>query len=146
MKLKNILVPIDFSESAVCALRYAREMADECGAVLHVFYVAEFPLRNGADKPAMERCHGTELSGLDRLRGFLGPIDETRIKPLCSVGTPLTEIIEYATVHSIDLIVMATHLRLPSSQMAAPSVTDSIVRQAPCPVLVVPAPVRELVA
>lgn len=146
MKPKNILVPIDFGESADSALRYAREMANECGAVLHVLYVSEFPLRNGADEPTLVRCRKKERVGLDRLRGLLGAVDEARIKPICQVGTPLIEIVEYATAHDIDLIVMGTHWRLPSPQMVTPSVTESIVRQAPCPVLVVPAPVHELVA
>jgi len=146
MKPKNILVPIDFGESAGSALRYARDLAGECGAVLHVLHVIQYPLANGPDETARERCRKKESVGLGRVKGLLGTIDAARIKPICRVGTPLIEIVEYAATHDIDLIVMGTHWRLPTPQMITPSVTDGIVRQAPCPVLVVQAPAHELVA
>lgn len=142
MKPKNILVPSDFGESAGAALQQGRELAETFDATLHVLYVTGYPLKNGQPN----RCRQIEVLGLERLKALLGPYDETRVRLACRVGAPLIEILEYAKTHDIDLMVMGTHTRLPTPQMAMTSVTENIVRQAPCPVLVVRAPPQELVA
>lgn len=142
MKPKNILVPTDFGESAAEALRQGRELAETFDATLHVLYVTQYPLKNGRAEVRRRK----EQLGLERLRSLFGPLEETRVKLVCRVGTPLVEIIEYAKANDIDLMVMGTHLRLPTPQMAMTSVTENIVRQAPCPVLVVQGPPHELVA
>jgi nucleotide-binding universal stress UspA family protein len=136
MKPKNILVPTDLSESATAALHEGRDLAASFDATLHVLQVIEYPWRNG---PASELCGQKERAGLERLKGLFGASGERRVIFACRVGTPLIEIIEYASTHDIDLIVMGTHQRLPTPQMLSPSVTENIVRQAPCPVLVVQA-------
>ena len=142
MKPKNILVPTDFGESAGAALRQGRELAEAFDATLHVLYVTGLPLKNSQP----DRARQIEVLGLERLKALLGPCDETRVKLACRVGPPLIEIVEYAKIHDIDLMVMGSHTRLPTPQMAMTSVTENIVRQAPCPVLVVQGPPHELVA
>jgi nucleotide-binding universal stress UspA family protein len=141
MRPRAILVPTDFGESAERALRYAEELAETFDAALHVLYVTEYPLAGGA-----ELCREKRRVGLERLRGLLGSFDETRVTLACRVGTPIIEIVEYVKAHGIDLVVMGTHPRLPTHQMATSSVTENIVRQIPCPIVVVPAPVHELAA
>jgi len=143
MRPKDILVPTDFGESATVALERGRELAHLFNATLHVLYVTEYPLKNA---PGTDCCRVKEKLGLTQLRQWLGPFDEPRVRLACRVGTPLIEIIEYARAHDIDLMVMGTHVRLPTFQMAQTSVTENIIRRAPCPVLVVHGPAHELVA
>lgn len=142
MKPKNILVPTDFGESAAAALQHGRELAAAFDATLHVLYVTGYPLKNGQPN----RYRQIEALGLERLKTLVGSVDEARVRLACRVGAPLIEILEYAKTNNIDLMVMGTHTRLPTPQMARTSVTENIVRQAPCPVLVVHAPAQELVA
>jgi nucleotide-binding universal stress UspA family protein len=54
-------------------------------------------------------------------------------------------IADYATTHAIDLIVMGTDARTGMSQLLLGSVTERVVRIAPCPVLTVRYPEHEFV-
>jgi hypothetical protein len=46
-------------------------------------------------------------------------------------------IVDYASAHAIDLIVMGTHGRKGLAHMLMGSVASAVVRTAPCPVLTV---------
>ncbi len=52
-------------------------------------------------------------------------------------GKPFVEITNYARQHDIDLIVMGTHGRGGISHLLLGSVTENVIRTAPCPVLTV---------
>ena len=52
-------------------------------------------------------------------------------------GAPANQIVEYAEKNDIDLIVMGTHGRSGLEKMWLGSVTEKVLRQAHCPVLVV---------
>jgi len=49
------------------------------------------------------------------------------------------EIIKYAKKQKVDLIVMSTHGRTGIKHLFLGSVAERIIRQSPCPVMVVPA-------
>jgi hypothetical protein len=55
-------------------------------------------------------------------------------------GDAADEIVRYAGGHGIDLIVLGTHGRTGVSNLLAGSVTERVIRSAPCPVLAVPPP------
>jgi K+-sensing histidine kinase KdpD len=50
---------------------------------------------------------------------------------------PANAILEYAAEHGIDFIVMGTHGRSMVAHLLLGSVTETVVRSAPCPVLTV---------
>jgi nucleotide-binding universal stress UspA family protein len=52
-------------------------------------------------------------------------------------GTPFVEIVRYAREQNVDLIVMGTHGRTGLEHALIGSVTEKVVRKAPCPVLTV---------
>jgi nucleotide-binding universal stress UspA family protein len=52
-------------------------------------------------------------------------------------GTPFVEIVRYAREQNMDLIVMGTHGRSGLVHALLGSVTEKVVRKAPCPVLTV---------
>jgi nucleotide-binding universal stress UspA family protein len=54
-----------------------------------------------------------------------------------SFHEPASEILHFARFHAVDLIMMATHGRRGLSRLLYGSVTESVVEQAQCPVLVV---------
>jgi nucleotide-binding universal stress UspA family protein len=58
---------------------------------------------------------------------------------------PSDEIIQYAKLEGIDLIVMGTHGRAHTAHVLMGSVAEKVVRTAPCPVLTVHHPEREFV-
>ena len=53
------------------------------------------------------------------------------------VGIPYRKIVEVADEEKSDLIVMTTHGRTGLSHLVMGSVTEKIVRTAPCPVLTI---------
>ena len=110
MKVGQILVPTDFTDTSTRALEYARALAAPLDATIHVLHVVA----------ASNRRVRTGVAGLATV-----------------VGEPPVEIARYAKSHEIDLIVMGAHGRGPLSHMVRGSVTRQVVRDAPCPVLTV---------
>jgi nucleotide-binding universal stress UspA family protein len=140
-RLKRILVPIDFSECAKKALRYAIPLAKQHEAALTLLYVV--PVNSamgesgGIDYAALEtemRSSGEkELSTLavDEVRG------EVPTDTLVCTGSPRLEIIEAAKSLPADLIVISTHGRTGLKHVLLGSMAEALVLRAPCPVLVV---------
>jgi nucleotide-binding universal stress UspA family protein len=135
--LKRILVPVDFSEPSLRALRYAAGLAEQFGASILPLYVAEhvlyfdeavtFPGRNVLEE--MQR----KLSELAR-----SEINELLpVYPQVLTGKPWSGIVEAAREHGIDMIVMGTQGRTGLEHMLLGSTAERVVRHAPCPVLVV---------
>ena len=140
-RIKEILVPIDFSDCSRKALRYAIPFAKAHGAKLALLNVvpahpmisravgADFadvtsPLRAAAQKRlaalAADEVHGELLA-----------------KSLVRSGSPSAEILAEARSLPADLIVISTHGHSGVTHLILGSVTEHVVRSAPCPVLVV---------
>lgn len=150
--LRNILVPVDFSETSDCALRYARALCGAFGARLHVLHVVE----NLVAHAWTAEVYVTALPGLlddvareagSRLRALLTEEDRTRFlaRPAVVTGSPYAEVIRYASDEKIDLIVMGTHGRGAVEHVLLGSVAEKVVRKACCPVLTVRQRQREFV-
>jgi len=147
---KNILVPTDFGEAAATALEYARDLARQYGATLHLLYVADDLNRRYAfgATPTLppEMQEGIEEDGRKRAEGLLSRADReqlhARVVVCTSVATAAT-IIDHARSLQVDLIVMGTHGRSAVSHLLMGSVAERVVRTAPCPVLTVHQPHRE---
>src|SRR5262245_12744375 len=113
-RLKKILVPIDFSDCAKKALRYALPLARQHGAALTLLYVVvptsygmgEYGGLDFATLEADLRVSGEkQLSALavDEVQG------EVPADTLIRTGSPALEIIEVAKTLPADLIVLSTH-------------------------------------
>ena len=142
--IKTILVPTDFSDASGAALDYARALAGAFGSALHLLHVVQDPYV----QPWAAEAFGVSLAGvLERWEQDahaqleqLVPEAERRAHPVqCTtrVGHPFVEILDYAQAHQVDLIVMGTHGRGPVAHVLLGSVTERVVRKAPCPVLTV---------
>jgi nucleotide-binding universal stress UspA family protein len=126
MKLKEILLPTDFSVISEAAVKVATALARETGARLHVVHVVP---------PATDPSLGSEqLTRLGRLFGE-GLVVEIALLS----GRAAREIAKYARDKSIDLIVLSTHGRTGVSRALLGSVAEGVVRLSPCFVLTVPA-------
>ena len=120
---KNILVPVDFSETSDHALAYAQTF----GARVHVLHVIPDPHSQAWSIEAT----GMSLGGLmetwesdaqKRLDGLdLGDVGGKRVT---KVGQPHAEIIRYANSQNADLIVIGTHGRGVIEHMLLGSVAE----------------------
>lgn len=137
---KNILVPVDFSETSDRALEYAQALAEGFGARVHVLHVIPDPHSQAWSIEATGMSLGSlmetwESDAQKRLDGLeLGDVGGERVT---KVGQPHNEIIRYAKSKKSDLIVIGTHGRGAIEHMLLGSVAEKVVRTAPCPVLTV---------
>jgi universal stress protein A len=150
--LHRILVPTDFSKHSSNALTYAAAFAEKFGAELHLLHVVQDlslvlpdPV-SGAPPigPPLDQLTAAVQVAMDRL------IQEKHLQALKLIkevreGAPFYEIIRYAKEKEIDLIVMGTHGRSGLVHVLLGSVTEKVVRKAPCPVLTVRHPEHEFV-
>jgi len=150
--LTSVLVPTDFSDASEVALLYAKAFAHAFGASLHVLHVVQEPF----SQPWAVEAHGFALATMQedwmreakaRMQAILTPEERSthNAQLLTVLGHPVVEILEYASSHTIDLIVMGTHGRGPLGHMLMGSVAERVVRKAPCPVLTVRHREREFV-
>ena len=152
MTLKNILVPTDFSPPSEAALRYGRELATRFGATLHLVHVApNIYAAYGAENYAAvspDLQNQIEEDARRQLESLV--VDADKFGPpvrrtVITAGSPALTIVNYATGHDVDLIVMGTHGRGAIAHVFMGSVAERVVRLAPCPVLTVRHPEHEFV-
>lgn len=138
MKLKRILVPVDFSPESQLALNWAVKLAkEEKNAVVYLFHSFQ-PI------PVVEE--GLELSGVvaaewDKAKANLEAWRKRIPRSLSSIaiegkGMPVSEIPALCEKEKIDLVVMTTHGRHGLPRAIHPNLSERVVRSAPCPVLV----------
>jgi nucleotide-binding universal stress UspA family protein len=143
---QKILFPTDFSDASRVAVPYVKQLADTFKAQIHVLHIME-PVLQPADfawvtvnYPEMQQKREAALKeGLAKLVHDTA-LDGPRNVTATGQGSPAGEIARYAKEHQIDLIVMATHGHTGLTHLLLGSVTERVVRQAPCPVLTVKVP------
>ena len=131
---KRILVPIDFSAPSDAALAYAKTLAGHFDATLRLLHVADATfLRAVVADPA-----NRDTAVLNRLDDLLSDVEHRRFRVVSAVEhseAPADEIVRYAHLKDIDLIIMGTHGRTGVAHMLLGSVAESVVRTASCPVV-----------
>jgi universal stress protein A len=145
--LKSILVPIDFSECSEKALIYARGMARQFGARIVLLHVVELSY-SYADMAVFD--YGSiekdlRIAAEARLRNLAKGIekDGTAAAIEIRLGRPASAVAETAQQLGTDLIIISTHGYTGLKHVLLGSTAETIVRHAPCPVLVVRPQERE---
>jgi nucleotide-binding universal stress UspA family protein len=151
IRLKTILVPVDFSDCSDAAVKYGYALADAFGATVHLLYVVQDPYTlpwaaEGFAAPIGDLLADWEEQSGRRLAEIVPTTHTATTVVKTQVGSPSPEIVRYAGEHRIDLIVLGTHGRGPLGHLLLGSVAERVVRTAPCPVLTVRHPQREFVA
>ena len=143
MKIKRILIPVDFSPSSLEALDFAVALAQPFKAELLLLSVIEpvlyvVPDYGGAQSSALAESMNQqrqsaqiELVRLERACRKRG----LKVRTLLQIGAPARLIVDTAAKTKADLIVMATHGRTGVSRLLMGSVAERVVRTASCPVL-----------
>ena len=142
LRIRRILVPVDFSASAEKALRYAVSFARQFDAkitLVHVRPVPYYPSEIGgfptfvpaAEPPAAKMQAHLEAHAERHIPR------ELRARALLRVGTAFDEICKAARNGKTDVIIIATHGHTGLKHLLLGSTAERVVRHAPCPVLVV---------
>jgi nucleotide-binding universal stress UspA family protein len=142
-KVRHILAPFDFSYHSREALRYAKELAALYEAhldLLHVIQQTTYPdfynaasLSSEVPDRDLEAEARREMEKVYELT--LGPNGSASFHAV--TGNPAFEILAFAERRPSDMIVMATHGQTGVQQFFTGSVTERVVRSAPCPVFTV---------
>ena len=140
LQVCKILHPTDFSDRSRPAFELACALARDYGAKLVVLHVVQLPLLTPVDGVLVP-------TPVDEAEAFR--VELERIWPAdpgvafdhrLAERDPAEEILSAAGVENVDLIVMGTHGRTGLSRLLTGSVAETVLRQAPCPVLTVKAP------
>lgn len=142
LPIKRILVPVDFSDYSVKALRYAVRFAEQFGASLVLVHVAE-PVRYPESiiiPPEMEEANRDLMKrtrvALDQFAAREVPA-RLACQRVVQLGSAYAEIAAAAKAANADLIVIATHGHTGLKHLVLGSTAERVVRHAPCPVLTV---------
>jgi universal stress protein A len=149
ISLKKILCPIDHSDCSKEALKYAVSFAmkDEAKLLLlHIIDIRSF--NEGLDAmstqiPNEETLEQLRVKLLDCIPEEIR--DDLDVEAIVIQGVPFAEIISTAKEKEIDMIVIGSHGRTGISHMMLGSVSEKVVRKAPCPVLTIRQPGHKFV-
>jgi universal stress protein A len=142
MKLKKLLVPVDFSDASLEALRVAGELAKEFEATLHVFH--SFPVIPPIVAPYapavpldyLDQVSSSATEHLHQWRQKYCDADADIVEHVDS-ASPSESIVELAAELEVDMIVMGTRGITGLKHVLLGSVAERVVRTAACPVLTV---------
>lgn len=144
LEYRSILAPTDFSPHAAAALRHACALAQKLGAELHLLHILPDFVPASPDPilaPSMppEYFNEAEARAREALAQLLDPSwgHPTSVKLAVHWGSAADGIVAYAKDHAIDLVVIATHGRTALRHVLLGSVSERIIREAPCPVLTI---------
>jgi nucleotide-binding universal stress UspA family protein len=145
---KKILVPLDGSKLAECALPHAIDMAKAYEAELILVSVTEvvegFRVVSDPSK-STEEALVPEAGGKleEQVRKYLDKLakriekEGIRVTTDIPYGRPADEIIASAMLHKCDVVVMSSHGRSGVSRWTYGSVADKVFRASPTPVLMI---------
>jgi nucleotide-binding universal stress UspA family protein len=141
--MKTILVPIDFSDVSGKVVETASSLAEALGSRVILVHVASAePEFVGYDpgplsvRVAVAGDIHADQRRLEALKQKFGA--PAGVLALHVQGSIPEEILELAHEHAAGLIVMGSHGHGALYHLFVGSVTTAILKEAPCPVLVVP--------
>lgn len=137
--IESVLIPTDGSKGAERGVEHALEIAENYDATLHVLYTVDERTHGqtpalSSDEIYLEKKEEEGDEVIDEVVAEAGERDvETRTA--CVRGFPHETIVEYATGHDIDLVVMGVHGTRARRRPPAGSVTERVIRDSSCQVL-----------
>jgi nucleotide-binding universal stress UspA family protein len=143
--LSNILVPVDFSDCADNAIRFAVAIALRTGAKLTLFHSVHLPLQTGEMVAyavnELEREAAKQLG--DKAEEITNWLEKERfrqleVRHLVQVGFAADQVVLLAEDAHSDLVVMGTHGAGALEGRLLGSNASAVMRRLKCPVLVVP--------
>jgi len=128
--VSKILVTTDFSEYSGEALDFGISIAEKYEAEIHLLHVVDTAGKSNADE---------EQNARKIMKTFVNEHIDESVWVLQAVrsGRPHDEIVRYAQMNGINLIVIATHGRTGISHAIMGSIAEKVVRHSPVPVLTV---------
>ena len=143
-KINRILIPVDFSETGLLALKHGAFMARLFKADLYLLFVVEiidFPFN--LNTPVLITAHdynAIEKSATDKLESIAADLKREGVINVISIvtrGRVISGIKEAAETNKIDIIVMGTHGAKGFDEYFIGSNAHKTVTISPCPVITI---------
>ena len=149
---KKIMVPLDGSKLAECALEHVKAIARGCSVpeVNLVRVVSTVPPWGGSEymdaRLISEYLEAQQAGAEDYLKKTAEALekDGLSVKTTVLEGSAADNLIDYAAKSGVDLIVMTTHGRSGPARWAFGSVADRVIRSVAMPVLIIAPPGCEI--
>ena len=145
--IRHILCPTDLKERAYIALNKAVQIAHQFDARITMLNVhKEFMdkreremLRVSVDK-LKEKYRQVAIKSKEEMKTVIHELhaEDIEITYLLRNGKPADTIIDVSAQESVDLIVICTDGRDNLKDFVTGTITEQVINQAPCPVLVIP--------
>lgn len=141
--MKHILVPIDFSECSIHALKFAAGLAHKTGATIHMAHIYDLPgpaitLQFEVDDNAhmnMRKSISDEMDALMQADYMSGLV----VVKHYITDKAIWNLMELQSMQDIDLVIMGSHGASGAKEFFIGSNTQKMVQSSPIPVLVVKA-------
>ena len=136
--IKNILVPVDGSEGSDHAIEQAAALAKICGAKMNFLYVAninQLAINAVLSDAILDSVTKAGNVILDRAMEMVPAGVEK--ESFSDTGSPAVVVLDFAESNNIDLIVMGSRGLGIVKGVLLGSVSQYVVEQSKCPVMVV---------
>jgi nucleotide-binding universal stress UspA family protein len=139
IRISHVLCPVDFTDISLRALHHAAALARWYDARLTVLHMV--PLTPVMDVPPLVLDERGREEYMQQLRTFVATVPphvtmDLRVEQAESVHESIQA---FAARAGIDMLVMGSHGRAGVSRILLGSVAERVMRQAPCPAMIVPA-------
>lgn len=132
---KNVVVPVDFSEQSVEAIKTALELASSPAAVHLIHVVIPLTAIAASEAWVAEDVESRLSAAREYLAKYLQQHGITGVTSVVWEGDPGLQIAEYATSVKADLVVMPSHGRHGVQRLLLGSVAERVLRHVSCPIL-----------
>lgn len=141
---RNILCPVDFSETSLDAVELALRLLEPGGDGLTLLHVLDLPLNYSVYPEASAFVSELDMKSTSHLDAIItapttkAAAAKATIKKSTRIGNPGRQILAMLESEPrYDLVVMGTHGRTGLRRVVLGSVAEKVVRNASCPVIVV---------
>lgn len=131
--IRKVLLATDLSPTSELAAAWALDVAHDRGAELLVVSVIDPADRSGKRVDQVRERREAAVGAIVARGRDVG----VAVSFLIWNGDPGESVVAAATAEGADLVVVGSHGRGPIGRLILGSVSDHVVRHAPCPVLVV---------
>ena len=143
---KKILVPLDGSDLAECALEHVKAIALGCNVPDLVLFRVVEPIYTGADAVSYGAVMYADLINQveKEAQEYITDVTEKfkrntgiEAQSVLAHGNAADEILEYSKKNKVDLIIMTTHGRSGISRWLFGNVADKVSHHSTVPVLII---------
>jgi nucleotide-binding universal stress UspA family protein len=140
--MENFLIPIDFSDASAAALRYAFQLNKHFFAKLHIMHIFDVPFAAATESDAgFIQYEGLKKAFEEKTWDFINANKGEYfydMEVVVTSGGHYQSIANYANDINIKLIIMGNKGKSSLRKLFFGSVTQYLLRHAPCPVIAIP--------